>query len=119
MTEASGIPSWCTRGQQVVCLFDGWVQLDCMSAMPARQPMMNEVLTIREALTSDQFNDRAKPSGITLSGFAVLLSFDELGHDWLYVWHRFRPLVGMRKTEAEDISIFLPLLKPQKARERA
>jgi hypothetical protein len=111
-----GFPAWAVRGQQVVCLFDAWEQLDCFDEMPARQPMLHEILTIRDVITTPQFNQ--KQDRVTVIGFAVLLAFDELGHDWLYISRRFRPLVA-NKSEAEDLAQFLPLLKPQKATEAA
>lgn len=97
----SGIPYWAVRGVKVVCInCDGWKQMPGMPEMPAREPMANEVLTIRDVVTTDDFS-RALPN-YTFKEFATLLSFEEMGHDWLYASFHFRPIVtDDDKTEAK------------------
>jgi hypothetical protein len=65
--------------------------------------MLNEILTIRDVLTTDEFS-RISPRFI-FAKFAVLLSFEELGHDWLYASHNFRPLVD-DQAEQRDVAVF-------------
>jgi hypothetical protein len=87
----------------VVCLNGEWTQMPGMPEMPSREPMMNEVLTIRDVLTTDDFMKVCPRYHIKT--FAALLSFEELGHDWLYASHNFRPLVD-GKSEERDVALF-------------
>jgi hypothetical protein len=103
----SGIPAWCVRGAKVVCLIGEWVETPCMPNPPAREPMLNEILTIKDVLTTDEFS-RLAPRFI-FARFAVLLSFEELGHDWLYASHNFAPLVDDEAQE-RDVAQFRKLL---------
>ena len=105
---SASLPSWAVRGAKVVCIFDDWEQLPGLPPIPARQPMLNEVLTIREVMTTDHFN-AAQHLLLYIGQMRCLLSFEELGHGWLYLSHRFRPLVST-KTEAEDVALIKSLI---------
>ena len=76
---------------------------------PNRLPMINEILTVKDVMVASILNTPS--SRFRVIGDAantVILSFHELGHDWLFTVHNFRPLIA--KTEEEDLAVFRELL---------
>jgi len=98
----SDIPSWVRPGAQCVCVDDRWQDLSHLfgGRSPDRVPMINEVLTIRDVVGRDELK-KAWEGRFTIphQWDGALLSFNELGHDWLFSYTHFRPLIS----QADDL----------------
>lgn len=91
--------AWAVPGAEVVCIDDNWSYATCALfgiEPPSRVPMINEVLTIREAL----------PMAHAKGG--ISLSFEELDPVFGFAVVAFRPLVS--RTIEQDMAIFVPWL---------
>lgn len=106
---SGGIPSWAVKGAKVVRVMD-WYALG-MTPHPALvgahdDPALGYVYTIEDVYLDESISDY---------GVYIWLVECRSGE---YAIELFRPAVPS-KSEAEDLAQFLPLLKPQKLRERA
>lgn len=91
--------AWAKPGVRCVCIDDDWSDYHCKLLgiePPSRVPMLNEVLTIRAVYPS------------TIRPYCLALQFSELGHEFGFPAHCFRPLTT--RTLEQDMSHFTPLL---------
>src|SRR4051812_11359375 len=100
MERPNEIPGWAVRGAKVVCIE---APIPEITAMHHRHPAVGDVVTIEATYWDDE------------NGW--WLRFDEYPCTE-YDVANYRPVVPP-KTQAQDVAQFLPLLKPQKAVERA
>jgi hypothetical protein len=101
---SGGIPAWAVRGAKVVCV-------DASNQLPDRTQLQLGVVYTIDAVTTTPFGVfgyRLKETPNNIGGLGVPYGYNS---------KRFRPVVT--RTQEQDIAQFLPLLKPQKAVERA
>lgn len=110
--------AWAVPGAKCVCINDdfGYVS-DGSDVIPTRQPMINEVLTIRTAVVGRGSIMCDPPGGVFLTFWEIERnqSSGQLSGDVSWFVGCFRPLLD-RPT---DISIFKRLLNPSKQTEDA